>query len=163
MVFHLYFFYRNFLASFSWDWDRIYLSMLWWIYRSLTYILNWDEIAWVLIGSLGFSVVISSVYILSFASIINFNSWVLSSWCPRTYCIVNYLGMRWSMSWSASFSVSLWRPWWWKFSSRGQVSLFTYASLSHVDRHWFWMDMLWYSEYNCRNSTAARDIYISAR
>ena len=89
VVFHLFFSCRNFLASFSYDWDRIYRSMLWWIYRSLTNTSNGDEIAWVLIGSLTFSVAISSVFMLNFASIINSDSWVLSSSCPRTCCNVN--------------------------------------------------------------------------
>ena len=135
VVFHIYISFRNFLASFSWNWNRIYFSILWWIYWSLTYTSNRDEIAWILIGSLAFSVDISSVSIFSFASIVNFESWVWSYWCPRTRCTKNCLGMRWKMSWSASFSISLWRLWWWKSSSRSHVSLFTYASLSHIYRH----------------------------
>ena len=29
-------------------------------------------------------------------------------------------------------------------------------------RHWFWMEMLWYPEYEWRNNSAAREVYIVA-
>ena len=162
VVFNLYLWMRNFLASSSWDWDLIYRSMLWWLYWSSTYTSKGDEIAWMLIGTLAFVVAILSAAMLILASIVSSNLGILESWCPRIYWTENYLEMSCNISYSASFSASLWRPWLWTSFSRSQFNLFTYAWLSHIDRHWFWIDMLWYSEYKCRNNTAAREACISA-
>ena len=76
--------------------------------------------------------------------------------------IENCLGMRVRISCSVSFSVSLWRLWCWKSSSKSQLNLITCAWLSQIIWYWFWIQMLWYSKNTRRNTTAVREAHISA-